>query len=287
MSIINVHKINPYIRVAMNSVLSQGRVINKRVILDYELVYVERGRFLLTYADESFECKEGDFIFIRPGIPHSFDCRYEDLYQPHIHFDMTYSQDSHARQVSFKDLPDMSAEEKNLISKDLFAPYPPNPLIKFEDKDTALSLFYETIPSHRNNASLTKKAAMLELINMIITDNFPNCFSGGEDNNVVRICEHVKNYIDSGQALNMSLSDFEKQFSYNKYYLDRLFKKQYNVGLISYRNKQKMLLACQLLRTESVTAVAEKLYFSSIYSFSRAFKNEFGVSPIQYKINNK
>ena len=44
-----------------------------------------------------------------------------------------------------------------------------------------------------------------------------------------------------------------------------------------------MEFSAKLLENENVTNVVEKLHFSSIYSFSRAFKNHFGVSPTEYK----
>ena len=39
------HEINPYIRVAMPSRLPPFSRIKERVIYDYELIYVEQGRF--------------------------------------------------------------------------------------------------------------------------------------------------------------------------------------------------------------------------------------------------
>ena len=93
----------------------------------------------------------------------------------------------------------------------------------------------------------------------------------------------ISDYIDAGQGLNSSLDDFEKQFSYSKYYLEREFKKNYGVSLISYRNNKRMEFAAKFLKENSVTNVVEILHFSSIYSFSRTFKKHFGISPTKYK----
>jgi quercetin dioxygenase-like cupin family protein len=56
----------------MESRISAGHNIARRVIYDYELVYIEKGTFNLIYDDISYRCTAGDIIFIRPGIPHSF-----------------------------------------------------------------------------------------------------------------------------------------------------------------------------------------------------------------------
>jgi AraC-like DNA-binding protein len=45
--------------------------------------------------------------------------------------------------------------------------------------------------------------------------------------------------------------------------------------------------AKELLRDVSVTEISEKLGFSSIYAFSRAFSNFFGQSPSEYRRINE
>ena len=101
--------------------------------------------------------------------------------------------------------------------------------------------------------------------------------------NDYNVALQIKDYIDAGQGINSSLDDFEKQFSYSKFYLEREFKKLHGISLIAYRNNKKMELAAKLLKNENVTTVVEKLHFSSIYAFSRAFKKHFGLSPTEYK----
>ena len=43
----NIHEINPYIRHAAPSSIHPPLHINRRIILDYELLYVESGEFIL------------------------------------------------------------------------------------------------------------------------------------------------------------------------------------------------------------------------------------------------
>ena len=81
------------------------------------------------------------------------------------------------------------------------------------------------------------------------------------------------------------LEDIAKQFNYSKYYLDHCFKTAYGTSLIAYRNEKRMLLAKEMLENETVSSVSEKLGFSSIYVFSRAFHNFFGFPPSYLKQN--
>ena len=111
----DISLVNPYIRVAMNSVLPAGKEIKRRIIFDYELIYIADGKFLFNYNDIDYPCNKGQFIFIRPGIPHSFNGINADLLQPHIHFDMTHRQDSERVPISFKDRDELSEKELEII----------------------------------------------------------------------------------------------------------------------------------------------------------------------------
>ena len=52
------------------------------------------------------------------------------------------------------------------------------------------------------------------------------------------------------------------------------FEKDINLRMETYKSKRK-----ELLKNNSVSKVCEMLGFSSIYAFSRAYKNFYGYSP--------
>lgn len=271
--------INPYIRVSMNSVLKKGLIITKRIIFDYELIYIADGKFTLNYNGVDYKCGKGQFIFLCPCIPHSFSNINSNLTQPHIHFDITHMPDSKEVPVCFKDYKDLTSEEKIKIRKNIFNKYPKNPLITFSNKDSALQLFNKII--FEQQSALAQKGQLIQLLDMLIADNFPGLFK--ENNSEKNIEMHLKNYFDAGQGMSSNLEDIAHQFNYSKFHLERRFKNRYGVSLISYRNNKRMQLAKTLLLNESITNVCEKLGYSSIYVFSRAFKNQFGISPSEYK----
>lgn len=278
----SIHQINPYIRTALQSVLRAGSTIKQRIIFDYELIYVEEGSFLLRYGDAEYRCRKGDFVLLRPGVSHSFTQIVTDLSQPHIHFDMVYRPQSAQIPISFKDLPECAPEELLLIHKDVFDPYPQQPLVRFANKEQALEVFYQIVREPKASPLLLK-SRLLRLLDMLTADNFPDCFSVSSEP-AYSIARQLKDYMDAGQGLSAQLSDLEKQFSYSKYHLERQFKKHYGVSLIDYRNRRRMERARELLQQYSVSSVAEQMGFGSIYAFSRAYKNHFGVSPSAAKI---
>lgn len=277
---LDISIINPYIRVAMHSVIPANHEIKRRIIFDYELIYIEDGECILTYNGIDYKIEKGNFILLRPDVTHSFWNVEKDLSQPHIHFDITHTENSPIVTVSFKDTNALTDEERHLIRDDLFADYPQTPLVFFSEKERILKNFYDII-NMSDAAMLSRKAKLIQIIEALISDNFTGLFNLKHSSRLIE--EQVKDYIDAGQGSAAKLDDISKQFSYSKYYLDRRFKERYGLGIIAYRNEKRMQRAKELLKTEAVSAVSEQLGFSSIYAFSRAFKSRFGFPPTDAK----
>lgn len=266
--------INPYIRLAMESRIPDGHNITKRIIYDYELIYLEEGTFTFVYDDKLYPCKTGDLIFIRPRVPHSFILDHGEISQPHIHFDITHRPQSEIIPISFKDIDKMSDEEREWIHEDYFSAFSQAPFINIQNRSDFLETFYLIISKDPDD--LTKKSLMIKLIANIINDNFPELIRGDTHVSVVK---QIKDYIDAGNGMGMTLDGFAKAFFYDKFYLERKFKEAFGMNLIEYRNKKRMELAKKLLKIHSVSEVSELTGYQSIYAFSRAYKNYFGSAP--------
>lgn len=112
----------------------------------------------------------------------------------------------------------------------------------------------------------------------------------GEDKKIYttdadQICYQAMTYIDEHLFSIKSLTEVSDVLNYNYSYLSSLFKKNMGEGLMDYYRKRRLDAASRLLleKGRTVTGVAEMLNYSSAYSFSRAFKDEYGISPNQYK----
>lgn len=276
----HISLINPYIRLAIPSVIPSGHNVMRRVIYDYELIYLERGKFTFTYNDMDYHCTEGDIIFICPGIAHSFRLDNGEISQPHIHFDITHHPHSEKIPISFKDVDNMTDTEKSWIHENYFNSYKNPPLLKIQNKEIFLNLFYQIITSETD--TLEKKANMIQLISMLIKDNFPDTIEG---QTYLDAAHQLKDYIDAGNGFGMQLEEFEKLFFQSKFYLEKKFKEAFGVSIIGYRNKKRMEIAPCLLKNHSVSEVAEALGYQSIYSFSRAYKQHYGYSPRHHILN--
>lgn len=98
------------------------------------------------------------------------------------------------------------------------------------------------------------------------------------------LCYKLMNYIDTHLYTMKSLSELSNVTDYSYGYLSTLFKKTTSGSLTDYYRKKK-LDAARLLLIEgklSATQISELLNYSTVYAFSKAFKQEYGVSPTNY-----
>lgn len=278
----NIAEINPYIRLAIHSKLSAPFYIQKRIIFDYELIYIEDGEMTLVYDDKKWFCQKGDVLLLCPGIPHSFLVSTVTLVQPHIHFDMKYDSQSENVYICYKDYGELTPAEKAMIRENLFPSQDGVPFVKITDMDTFLRIFYDIIDTDALPAPkyIIRKAKMLLLLEMIIAEN--TSISLRQPSSGSGIASNVKSFIRANYHQNITLDMLEQHFGYSKYYIEKVFKKAYGCSIISYRNKKRMQAALQLLTTHSVSETAYMLGYSSIYTFSNAFRSTFGVSPTKY-----
>ncbi len=102
-------------------------------------------------------------------------------------------------------------------------------------------------------------------------------------NNV--LCTQIKDYISLNLYKITSLTELSKIFSYSYNYLSYVFKKTTFLTLIDYYNMIRLEEAKNLIKKEklNVKEIAERLNYSTPYSFSKAFKNRYKISPMQYK----
>jgi len=89
------------------------------------------------------------------------------------------------------------------------------------------------------------------------------------------------NYTDK----NMSLVELADKLGYSSSYLSRFIKQEFGVGFGEFLNKMRITAVKQLLATsmKPIGDISEALGYTSINSFTRAFKREEGITPTQYR----
>ena len=275
------NELNPFLRRGAVHTLEPHWVTPLRVLFDYMLLYVERGSSTLIFNKESYSLNAGDTILIPPGI--SFSIRGSGMASifPHIHFDICWDNYSDSRYISFLDLSQMSTLERRMIAPNVFAAYPMQPFLTFKNPGRMKELLYGFTAEDPPTFTAEKKARLTELIGTVIEDNFPDLLEPTVPEGA-SIAHAIRNFLDAYFSSNITLKDLEAQFYYDKFYLESQFRRQYGMPIMSYRKKKRMEIGADLLRHNSVSRVADKVGYGSVFAFCKAFKQYHGMTPTEY-----
>ncbi len=95
------------------------------------------------------------------------------------------------------------------------------------------------------------------------------------------LCFRVMNHIDTHLYALRDLRDLAALTGYHYSYLSTLFRKTTGNTLSHYYQNKKLTAARLLLREGrlSVSQIADLLGYSTVYAFSKAYRNRFGMSP--------
>ena len=99
------------------------------------------------------------------------------------------------------------------------------------------------------------------------------------------LCHKLMNYIDTHIYTLKKLEDLAEITDYSYGYLSALFKKTTSSTLSDYYHGKKLDAARLLILSgnHKITEIAEMLNYTSVYSFSKAFYNRYGLSPLHYR----
>ena len=129
------------------------------------------------------------------------------------------------------------------------------------------------------------KSIMIHLIrNFPLNEEKTKTLAARSVSTAESFCYQMMHYVDTHVCSIQNLEEIANVLNYNYSYLSALFKKTTGQTLSTYY-QQKRLETAKLLMADpslSITQIAEKLNYSSLYTFSRAFKLMFGVSPREY-----
>ncbi|GAL19589.1 transcriptional regulator AraC family [Vibrio maritimus] len=99
--------------------------------------------------------------------------------------------------------------------------------------------------------------------------------------------EKVVEYIHQNLDKTLSVTDLADISCWSRWQLQRVFQEQTNHNLAQYVREQKLSRAAERLLSSDIkiTDLALEFGFNSEASFSRAFKQQFQVSPRQYRLD--
>ncbi len=139
--------------------------------------------------------------------------------------------------------------------------------------------YFSDIQADFSKAECERISKLVESYIIFLLQNKPQ-----QKKNYDNDTENFIRYIETNLEYKIDLSLMAEIFGYNKKYLGRLFSKKVGMSLNEYVNKRRLEKSIALLKNgESVTNSALSVGFNNVTYYNKLFKNEYGITPSEYK----
>ena len=242
-----------------------------------ELIYIDKGALWIESEGFVGTLTDGHMLIHRAGEMHSLSCT--GGLAPGVII-IGFACDCAALHAFSKTPVALSQKEKRLLSeilKDGMSVYMP----PYDMPNTADMKKRDFYPFGADQ--LLKNHLEELLITLVRSKKEEGSFLDVSDSGNT-VVSHITQYINEHFTERITLDSLCFLFATNKTTVCREFKREHGKSVLEYVSALKIKEAKRLLRLQkySATEVAERVGYSSLHYFSRAFKAETGLSPKKY-----
>ena len=235
----------------------------------YELTIITSGRGTVTTNNVTVPVEQNDIYVSFPFDQHTIDASPDTT----MHYDHC---------AFFINDSDLLADMQKLV---FMHGNPEHRIIKNEQLKRLVSdAIYET-SKLRAFQSLYLETLFKQIVIQIIRSFNKQFGVATAPGRKEELCYQIMGYINTHIYSITSLQEVAQELRYDYTYLSKLFTKTTSQTISDYYHFQRLETACMLIKENELnfTQISEKLNYSSIYSFSKAFKKQYAVSPMTYK----
>lgn len=261
--------------------------IGTRKLLDYLLVYIAEGRGRFEVEGHAYDAIPGDLFWIPPDTPHEMEGFPPGMQCPYVHFDLLYRPEhSHW---------DFSIPEGMTDLSEL------QPLMHPPVRDSRIQALTGRIRGHTNRrvgqlirdicaeagraqpfAGLRMSGVMLEIVAEILR---------GREGLPVEYMAHIPLLEEVADVMARDCAELprvgrlarhcELSVSHFRY----VFRRHFGCSPRTYVRRARLRKARELMVGTALTVseIAAQVGFATVHSFSRAFRAEEGLSPMDYR----
>lgn len=244
----------------------------------YELSYMAVGSGTCFTRDKYYDVRQGDVFIVRTGDTHNIRSDNDDplrFFYCGFDFDET-----DPRFEAFRPLKKLLDTAEQPLAGDKFNLY--TVFTNIFNEYVTRNAMRETVLE----ALLTELLCALyrDFVNMPQINYAPNERQSGSE----ALFYSVVQYMEQNIIGIRQLKEVSEHFGYTHSYISHLFSQHLKKSLKDYYNELKLSKAREFLdHNMSVTEISQMLGYTSIHSFSRFFRQQYGISPSEYKQSNE
>ena len=229
----------------------------------YQLVYVRRGSGDVIINSNVIPLHENDVIIIRPNEPHCFHVSTGKLETYELKF------------IFMEGTRDILAEEPRYFCTDRDGTIK-RALKQIEyESDTMVLLSRDIIALELCKIFLLIRRALT------YRDDVPVAGMQENSEDADGLLKKVDAFIEKNMHRNFTVRDIANHLFMEYSYFSRLFSARYGIRLKQYINQKRLTMAKELITDSNMTMteIAVKCGFETLYRMERIFKKEEGLSP--------
>lgn len=229
----------------------------------YEIILGINGVFQHTYNGTTVPLNRGTLLLLTPYSAHQL---YTEPMQA-THFVLCIEQ-SYFHEFTTQHFPDFSVNFLPELS-----------VVYLDTKETD---YFEALCHRLCTPQPSKSAA--ETITFLTLMNIFSPKNQGQNERAYYV-DRILSILSNPVNLNISSKLLCSQFPESTPTILKNFKRQTGCTIVEYKNKKKTKLAADMLRNSSVkiTDIAYELQYNSFSYFLQVFKQEYGMTPTEYR----
>ncbi len=236
----------------------------------FELTIVTEGKGIIVTNGVATKAQKGDIYLSLPADVHEI---ISDTEEPLKYDFLAFNVLSGQLKEDYEKLFEKNISPGNRVFKDeRILPLISNAIFELNEKNTYYSLLL---------LSIFRQILVYTLRAFKECDDFVP--KNATKNDI--LCYKLMNYMDTHIYTMKSLDELSTISGYSYGYLSALFKRVTGNTLSAYYRAKKLDAAKLLLQENklTVTEISSLLNYASLYAFSKAFTNHFGISPKNFK----
>ena len=233
----------------------------------FELYYLVKGDREYFIGDKFYKLTEGDIVLIPPTVLHRTAGKGATRFLVHFSKELL--------------LRFFTPETLGLLPLDAPLAFRADPSVREQIARDLTSMLAEYQLGDVSDASPLLIGYLYRMLFTLTTTQNGYASEAYSDARIGQIIRYInENYASIGD-----IDEIAERFFISKFYLCRIFNKNFGLPLITYLNTIKIRAACELMKGErlTMTEIATHCGFNSSSYFCKVFKSMKGVSPMTYR----
>ncbi len=254
-----------YLQEAGELCANRNHISRRDFLRSYLFILVMDGTGKLTYRGREYIVCAGECIFI--------DCTNEYSHAPlderwslkWVHFSGGNSRELYENYVQTGGKPVFSS-------------------VKFLSYSDLLTQIFHIASAEDGFGDMLLYEKLISLIVMLTEERRLQEQEGGFERSI-RDMTPIKHYLETNYQEKISLDSLAEEFYVNKFYMTRIFKKQYGVSIVNYLTQVRITRAKQMLRFTDmpIETISQECGMNDANYFSRVFRKVEGTSPGEFR----